>query len=199
MTQGKVKKCILVIGTERSGSTLMAKTCAKALDNSIKTGSVDSGDVVIGSNYKVIHKSLPEHLPPVFVDLNEIILLNESQGYQVYLVICIRDITLSEYSRIKHFLKSKEQVKNESNKAKEMILDIMDSHKTRYFLWSYETFVYLGPQYLQEVYQFLQIESSYSPTIIDGNRATIKFSIAQKIRLARMFIFMERIRRRYFS
>lgn len=166
------KHCIVIIGPESSGSTLIAKTCAMAIDSNIAK-KFNSGDILTLHNHVVIHKSLPEHLPPIFPDIRHIISEYELKNFKVHVILCTRDITISQYSRIRKFLKPKNQTKEESKKARSIMLDIMETHDS-WFIWSYETFMFLGELYLQRLYHFLAIESNYYPNITDGNKKSIE-------------------------
>lgn len=42
-----------------------------------------------------------------------------------------------------------------------------------YYIWSYETFMFLGKDYLKLLYKFIDIESEFMPDISDGNRERI--------------------------
>ena len=167
-----MKKCILIIGPESSGSTLIAKTCAIAIDPDIG-GEFNSGSKFnLGQNL-VIHKSLPEHLPPKFPDIIRIINEHQRNGYKVYIIICTRDITISQYSRVRKFLKPYAQTTEESERAKKIILEVIDQH-SNHFIWSYESFMFLGKSYLNQLYQFLDLKSDYVPKTTDGNKIAIE-------------------------
>lgn len=168
-----MKKLILIIGPESSGSTLIAKVCAKSIMQE-SDGFFNSGDsFCTNENQMVIHKSLPEHLPPIFCDINSMIVNYENKGFEVYVILTTRDITISEHSRIKNFLKTKKQVKAESAKAKEIMIEILSNH-SKTFIWSYETFMYLGEHYLNKLSAFLDIELENAFELRDGNHLTIK-------------------------
>ena len=69
-------------------------------------------------------------------------------------------------------MKSVAQVEQESMKAKEIMIHIMQSGQ-KYFIWSYETFMYLGQAYLDQLYKFLAIDSDFCPDLEDANRNRI--------------------------
>lgn len=125
-------------------------------------GWVDNG------RHKVCHRSLPFNIPPQYPDIARWISENEL-NYEIYFVITTRDITISEVSRVNRFSKSREQVKKESIKAKGIIADLLNSEQ-KCFVFSYETFMFLELEYLQQLYRFIGIESDFMPEISDGNR-----------------------------
>ena len=43
-----------------------------------------------------------------------------------------------------------------------------------YFIWSYESFMFLGSDYLQNLYQFLGVESDFMPELRDANEGKVK-------------------------
>lgn len=90
-------------------------------------------------------------------------------------ILATRDINISEYSRIRKFLKPVNQVKSESARAKEIFHSIMKSGHD-YFIWSYETFIFLGIPYLETLMTFLNVEVPIDlefETIEDGNKKAI--------------------------
>ena len=173
ITQESMKtrnKCILVIGPESSGSKLIARTVAQALDIAgfeewNGTGWADRG------GDKVCHRSLPYAIPPVWPDVDSWIMENKGQ-YDIYFILCTRDLTLSETSRISRWGKTPGQVALESEHAREIMHSVMRGRQPR-FVWSYETFMFLGKAYLDDLYAFLGVSSGFMPELKDGNAARL--------------------------
>ncbi|MFZ4520872.1 MAG: hypothetical protein ACOYNC_04165 [Bacteroidales bacterium] len=160
-------KCVFVIGPESSGSKLIARICSHALgikqfEDWNGTGWSDNG------NHKVLHRSLPYDNPPKFPDIDEWISANEKE-YELYLILTTRDITVSEFSRLKRWGKSSSQSIEETEKARIIMTSVM-KREIAFFIWSYETFLFLGKDYLDCLYKFLGINSDFIPELIDGNR-----------------------------
>lgn len=156
-----------MIGPEGTGSKLIARIISQALgikgfDEWSGNGWCDSGQ------HKICHRSLPYKNPPRYPDIGRWILENKAE-YEIVFVVTTRDITLSEMSRTKRFGKSSMQVHNESETAKFMIKNLINSGN-QYYIWSYETFMFLGIDYLKLLYGFLGIESDFCPSLMDGNR-----------------------------
>jgi len=70
------------------------------------------------------------------------------------------------------FKKSLEQVREESDRAREMVVDVL-RRKGASFIWSYETFMFLGKDYLDLLYEFLEVASDFMPPLEDGNKKRI--------------------------
>jgi len=163
-------KCVFVIGPESSGSKLIAKIISHAL-NIDQYGEWNGMGWTEKGMHKVCHRSLPFLIPPQYPDIEKWIHDNQG-GYDIFFVITTRDITLSEISRIKRFKKTSTQVQEESKRANEIICDVINSGKN-YYIWSYETFMFLKKDYLILLYNFLGIDSDYMPALIDGNSKAI--------------------------
>ena len=167
-------KCIFVIGPESSGSTMIARIISANLNQH------DFGEYN-GTNFnadhfqhRVCHRSLPSRNPrvPDWPDIDE--WLQEFQDYEIYFVLCTRDIHISELSRLFRSRMvpgldiSSHQFREDSLKARQIIIDVL-GRKLNYFLWSYETFMYLGRDYLRLLNRFLDVEADFMPKVQDGN------------------------------
>ena len=149
------KKPVIVMGPEGSGSKLIAKICARALN----------------LPHAVMHHSLPRFFRPSWADPAALVAEHEGE-FDIYFVLTTRDITLSEMSRMERFGRTKEQCQEHSERAKEIMSKVIrDGHK--HFVWSYETFMFLGKLYLDALYQFLGVESDFIPPLVDGNKRRI--------------------------
>ena len=160
-------KCVFTIGPESTGSMLVAKIIADVLGVERYGQWNGVGWIDKGTN-KVCHRSLPFNIPPQYPNIEQWISSNQ-ESYDIFFVLTTRDITLSEKSRINRFGKNLHQVGLESIQAKNRILDLLNSEQ-KCFIFSYETFMYLELGYLKELYRFLDVESEFIPTLIDGNR-----------------------------
>ena len=163
-------KCVFTIGPESSGSKLIAKIISHAL-NIHEYGEWDGFNWSDKGKHKVLHRSLPSGSPPKFPNIEQCISDN-IRDYDIYFVLTTRDITISENSRMDRYSKSLEQVQIESEKAKEMMAHVLHSgHKC--FIWSYETFMFLRKEYLRLLYDFLDLDSDFTPPVADGNKNRI--------------------------
>ncbi len=164
------KKCVFVFGPESSGSMLIAKICSHVLGVEEYgewrgVGWSDKG------SHKVYHRSQPYHAPPRYTDIDEWIVDNK-KGYDLFFVLTTRDRTISELSRIERFAKSLKQVEMESEEAKKKMTQVIHSDQPL-FIWSYETFMFLGKDYLKLLYEFLGLQSDFIPPIKDANKKRI--------------------------
>ena len=166
------KKCVFAIGPESTGSMLVAKIISHVLEVH-QYGDWDGVGWSDKGSHKVCHRSLPYGFPSKFPDVDKWIKENETE-YDIYFVLTTRDITVSESSRIERFSKNPEQVKEETGIAKDMMLKIMKGEQ-KYFLWSYETFMFLKLDYLKLLYDFLKVDSAFIPPLFDGNKKRVRF------------------------
>lgn len=165
-----MNKCVIVIGPESSGSKLAAKICAHVLGVR-RFGEWNAAGWCGEAGPRVCHRSLPYGWPPVFPDLPALI---EEQGRDcdIRFVLTTRDITLSEISRFRRWGKPPEQARRESLQAREVMAGVLRSDRP-FFLWSYETFMFLGKDYLAGLYRFLGVDSDFCPDLADGNAARL--------------------------
>jgi len=152
---------ILITGAESTGSVLCAKTIAKAIDYNCIWDGYGKHEI---NNYSLYHVSMPTGKPPKF----PYVAFDEYD----YIVICTRDVNVSILSKKNRFKKSREQCESEMSTAKYVLTGLMHNHPC-YFIFNYETFMYLGYTYLHILYNFLGIKSTYMPKLNDGNKKYI--------------------------
>ncbi len=191
----KKNKCIIVVGPESSGSTLVANIFAHVLgmhdfNEWDAAGWCDNG-------YDMLcHRSLPYgRYPPRFPNIDRWI-SKYKDDYDLSFILTTRDITISEVSRFYRWGKPFEQSKEESDKARELMVKIMNSGQ-KYFIWSYETFMFLQKDYLDLLYRFLDIETDFMPDLKDGNVSKIiKLTDSEKrsIKLKHSMNLIEQLR-----
>lgn len=160
-----MKKCIFVVGLEGSGSTFIAKVISKALGNKSNWNGrgfnccndafcdKESGFRLPHKQVKnlVCHRSFPFH--DKWPDVKKWI-----QWYDCYFVICTRDKTISEKSRVLKHNKTLEEARKQTGKAIKLIKYIINSDQ-KYFLWSYEAFMLLEDEYTKMLSGFLGIKT----------------------------------------
>jgi hypothetical protein len=170
-------KCIIVIGPESSGSKLAAKICAHAVGvHAFGTWNAVGWTDGCESGHRVCHRSLPFGTAASFPDLESMIAEHRDR-YDIRLVLTTRDRTLSELSRRTRFGKSAQQVSHETDRATTIIKTILGSEWPS-FLFSYETFMLLGKDYLDLLYRFLGTESDFMPELRDGNAERLRRGLA---------------------
>lgn len=89
-------------------------------------------------------------------------------------MICTRDVTISERSRRERWPKRPSSLLDEQTaRARAIIREVMET--CSYTIWSYETFMVLGGDYLRELDRYLGIESTFMPPdILDANAKHVR-------------------------
>lgn len=165
-----MNKCVFCIGPESSGSILIAKICSHVL-NIEPYGEWNGNHLSTNGTDKVYHRSLPYGVQPQFPNVFQWI--QDNHDYKRYFILCTRDINISHISRLNRWEKPLTQSQYESSIAKKIMTNIIMSQEN-HFIWSYETFMYLQEVYLQSLYKWLDVKSTFVPKLIDGNRKYIK-------------------------
>ncbi len=162
-------KSVFVLGPEGSGSKLAARLCAEALG--IHPFDAWDGDgLCLDAHNDVTHRSLPFGDPPRYPDVDG--WLAERTQRDCYFVLTTRDETLSHCSRLARFPKSPAQCRSESALARERMAAVMRGDHP-YLVWSYESFVFLGTEYLTELHRFLGVPGAPMPPVVDANAAKV--------------------------
>jgi hypothetical protein len=163
-----VKKAFVILGYESSGSVFTAKVISHVLGKCRHFGqwhgygfNGQPGDDIV-----ILHRSIPFMRPKLWHD-EPAEIFNIFEGYEVRFVICTRDLTISQRSRVKRFGGTEEDYQADSQRATELFLKIIDKHDC--YVFSYETMVALGLGYFKILYKWLNVESEFSPKIEDGN------------------------------
>ena len=166
------KKVVFVVGQESSGSRLVAKACAAAHG----IAAFDDWNAigwVHGDSVSVCHRSLPFGTPPRFPDIAR---WRRKYGtdHEIHFVLTTRDVTLSDISKMEVFGKSSRMVQEEREKARCIYEEIMGGDDP-YFLFSYETLMFLKELYWRDLYRFLGVppDSGFFPDLHDANARRI--------------------------
>jgi hypothetical protein len=165
------KKCVFVLGPESTGSKLIGKVCSHAMGIQ-EFGTWEGSAWSDAGGNKVYHRSLPYGLKPKFPDVDAWVAEHKDE-FDISFVLTTRDITISQLSRYQRWKKPTQQAAEESETAKQIMLSVMEMPYP-YFIWSYETFMFLGEAYLQTLYKFLDVECSFMPKLIDANAKKVK-------------------------
>ena len=149
-----MNKCVLVIGRESTGSKLIAKIIAHILGVA-DYGSWEGHDWASENRDGniVLHQSLPNDKDWIDVDK----FIDDNPGYEYFVVLTTRDKTLAKQSRIETYNNEHVEMDGEGLIAKDIMLSIINSDKN-YYVWSYESFMFLGLDYLNPIFKFLGIE-----------------------------------------
>jgi hypothetical protein len=169
---GKIKKYIIVTGPEGSGGALAAKTIAHVFGvchyddwNGIGPHSVENDSV------KVEHTSLPAGRPSWFADVAKWI--EGEEGYTPVFVLTTRDNNISIRSKMRRADKALEEARSDNTEAARL-MGMVTASSRPYFIFSYESLLFLRETYLKELYRFLGVESGFIPPLADGNTRYLK-------------------------
>jgi len=155
---------VLVISPESCGSKLVAKIVAHVLGIK-KYGDWFGGGKVFTEKDEVYHVSLPRTKKREFVDIKPLV------SWSTHIVVTTRDHNISADSKCQ-YCETIEQAIQENEIAKSMLEPILQYRKT--FVFSYETFIYYRLTYLKLLYRFLGVESSFIPSLHNGNRKYLR-------------------------
>ena len=188
-----MKRLIIVTGFESSGSVFAARIVSFVLGKCSKFGDWNGygWNGKYGEELVIIHRSMPYMRNPKrwINDLeNEIALLKD---YSREFIICTRDLNISRISRIKRFGGTHSDYKNDDKRAAEIFSRIISEEK--YFILNLETAIALGDAYYQGLFAWLNVETNFSPKVIDVNKPYInnrKFSnfYAHLIKISKLII-----------
>jgi hypothetical protein len=84
-------------------------------------------------------------------------------------VITTRDLSIVDRSKRARFRRSEALCRDNRERSRQSIADVVQRNLP-YFIWSYETLVYLLDDYLAQLYEFLGVPSAFvPPDLFDGN------------------------------
>jgi hypothetical protein len=184
--QGRQRRCVFVVGPESSGSRLAAKIVAHVLGvhayghwarpvgwshSDLPHGNVSDSvqnNAVAARTDTVCHRSLPYGRKGVYPDLERWCSMNSDALTQF--VITTRDVSIVDRSKRIRFNRTESLCKLNRQRSRQWIAAVLQ-RKLPYFIWSYETLVYLREDYLRQLYAFLGVESDFvPPDLFDGNQ-----------------------------
>ncbi len=168
-------RIILVTGPESAGNRLLTATISKATglehDDAAFEGWIEGGRPAKGRGFVAL-RTMPhgglagERL---FYDAVKFGRQLQDEGHRVDVIIPIRDRTVSILSKAReHTEGDMARAMQEMDTAADQVRHIINS-ELRVFLFSYESWMYLGQAYLVQLYKWLGIYSAWSPTLSDGN------------------------------
>ena len=160
-----MKRGYIITGSESTGSVFISKCISESMGFSNWNGYKFFEPT---SSLKFLHRSQPYGKARQYSDYKEI--SNMFDGYECRYIICTRDISFSNLSKQRRKGRSNPDLTHNHNTCKSIITDIVNSGE-RYFIWNYETMVYLGNGYFDLLYDFLEIcrPSRKYPEVINGN------------------------------
>lgn len=162
------KKVYIITGPESSGSVFISKVIAnyvgatKNIDDWNGYGYCNS----INPDIKILHRSQPFQNKNQYFTLNQF--EEEFKGLELYFILTTRYIHFSNLSKKSRFGRTEQDIENNMLKSKSILSEIINSNK-KYFIWNYETMMYLNEVYFDLLYNFVDGVNKFYPKIIDGN------------------------------
>lgn len=167
-------KIVFVIGPESSGSQLIAKIIAHVLNVRKYTDWKGGGWAIAQTenfDNNVVHRSLPDGgLETLYPDIDEWV--NKYNNKEIYFVLTTRDQNIVALSKKRRFNRTNKDCEMNRKKSREILEYVIANF--RYFIWSYETFLYLQESYLKILYNFLGEDSDFHIELYDGNKKYIR-------------------------
>jgi len=165
-------RCVFVIGMESSGSKLLAKILSHALGiQAYGTWNGSGWSRSFESPHRVCHRSQPYGRDSRFSDIrrwNE-----ENRDLAIHYVVCTRDVTISERSRLARWPERRGSFVDQTGRAREIIREVLET--CDHTIWSYETFMLMGGDYLRWLYRSLGVDADFIPAdIADGNAKHVR-------------------------
>ena len=160
-----MKKGYIITGGESTGSVFISQCISTSMGFSGWSGCLFFEPT---KDIKFLHRSQPWAEARQYSDYEELSTL--FNGYDCKYIICTRDITFSNLSKKRRFGRSTEDLKHNHHACKSILSDIISSGES-YFIWNYESMVYLGKVYFDLLYDFLEIDKNNRkyPQVINGN------------------------------
>jgi hypothetical protein len=179
-----MKKAYIITGPESSGSVYISKIIAYVLGETkdmnewggygfCKKQKIDENTINETNDIIILHRSQPYLQHDKYCDLNEFKEL--FKDYELFFILCTRYHVISNHSKKHRFQRTEEELVDNYDISKKILTEI--TKKERFFIWNYETMLYLNESYFDLLYNFLEIntENRYYPTdIFDGNSKYIK-------------------------
>jgi len=173
----KLGRAYIVTGPASTGSVFISKVIAQACGLTHKAKCGNLGYTLglkpygcAGKNTLLLHISQPYRSKYLYCDLKGF--RSALEGYDLKFVLTTRDRTIIDESKVARFPWAQEANKHNYEKSKEILRDIIRNEK--YFIWSYETMIYLDSVYFDLLYEFLEISPPlYPDNIKDGNKKYI--------------------------
>lgn len=175
--QASEKRAYIITGPESSGSQFISRVISYVVgkDKRYKSWSGEGFNGQACDDIIVLHKSQPYSSEGKYLSLKDFEYM--FKGYKKYFIITTRDKNIIDLSKKRRFCKKdKKQLEMEFFRSRKLLGEIIE--KRPCFIWSYETFLYLGQPYLKKLYEFLEVDSDFFPSdVFNGNK---KYIISKK-------------------
>ncbi len=170
-----LKRAYIVTGPESSGSVFITRVISYVLGKDLfyKQSSGYGFNGNIGDDLVILHLSQPFCRPAQFCNLAK---FHDMFGdYELYFILTTRDLNIINKSKKERFGGSALELEEHLDISREILGEII--RKEKYFIWNYETQIYLGAVYFELLYNFLQVKSNFLPgDLYDANEKYLKTS-----------------------
>lgn len=159
---------IIVTGPENSGSKLCARIIAHVLGIRDFDKWNGHGLISCGQN-SILHRSTP-YARNNIINVKRILKQHEDLKF----IFTSRDKTISRKRLISNRDNYTNKTFNEYLRANKQIISIVAKARVPYMFWSFETMLLYKELYLQELYKFISVNSTFMPKLYNANRKYIK-------------------------
>ena len=162
------KKFFIITGPESSGSVFIAQVIAYYVGatNNINDWSGYGYCKSLKPNIKILHRSQPWGNANQYFTLKQF--KEEFKEMDLYFILTTRYTQFSNLSKIKRFGRTKKDIDNNMLQSKLILSEIIKSNE-KYFIWNYETMLYLNEVYFDLLYDFVEGINKHYPKLKDGN------------------------------
>jgi len=162
------KKFFIITGPESSGSVFISQLIAnyvgatKNINDWNGYGYCNS----IDPNIKILHRSQPYCKANQYFTLKQF--KEEFKEMELYFIVTTRYTEFSNLSKKTRFKRSEKDINNNMLQSKLILSEIIKSNE-KYFIWNYETMLYLNEVYFDLLYDFVEGINKHYPKVKDGN------------------------------
>ena len=167
------KKFFIITGPESSGSVFISQVIANYVGatKNINDWNGHGYCKSLKPNIKILHRSQPSGNANRFTTLKQI--KEECKEMDLYFILTTRYHECSNLSKVNRFKRSEKDIINNMEKSKSILSEIIKSNE-KYFIWNYETMLYLNEIYFDLLYNFVEGINKHYPKIKDGNIKYLK-------------------------
>lgn len=162
------KKFFIITGPESSGSVFISQVIANYIGATKNINDWDGYGYCksLKPNIKILHRSQPYGNANQYFTLKQF--KEEFKGMDLYFILTTRYHEFSNLSKIKRFERTEKDINNNMLQSKLILSEIIKSNE-KYFIWNYETMLYLNEVYFDLLYDFVEGINKHYPKLKDGN------------------------------
>ena len=164
----------LIVGPESSGSVFISRVISRVVGACEHFGQWNGHGFHASADGRILllHRSLPYQRPKRF-DTAEQLLAPFTGCDTLKVVLCTRDPTISLLSKQRRF-GDDPAAEGAADLARAVPVFAELLRRADSLIWSYETMLLLGNEAFALLYDWLGVESSFLPDVIDANRAYLR-------------------------